>query len=250
MRWDIFEVAQTLRIYSSGSATGDVRCASYCEGQCTWRRRETQATQVQYRYRLKRASELTERVLHTHMFLFPSHQFGKVRDRSDRTAEKKENRIFGSPKAWKHPSFPHPSRPGWACYTAGRRTDAPHHTSTVHQPTRTHLRHTHTHTPPHPSGLTRTNAHQPAHPTGSPRRAYNLPHPGAVRVACDSPMTGLRETPAVRSLPHTRRRETRKKKQKHNHHRDRQNRQGSRKRPPGGTHEDVGKSGGRISTAM
>lgn len=88
---------------------------------------------------------LTERVLHTHMFLFPSHQFGKVRDRSDRTAEKKENHIFGSPKAWKHPSFPHPSRPGWACYTAGRRTDAPHHTSTVHQPTRTHLRHTHTH---------------------------------------------------------------------------------------------------------
>lgn len=66
-----------------------------CEGQCTWRRRETQAIKDNTDEHLKRASGLAGFVPGpTHPHGFPSHQFGKVRDRSDRTAKKENHHVL------------------------------------------------------------------------------------------------------------------------------------------------------------
>lgn len=140
-----------------------------------------------------------EVLLHTHMaydFALPSHQFGKVRDKSDRTAkkEKKKKARTLHPRAWKQPQLPPARRgAGWACYTAGRRTHASHvngaptHTQTyethTHTPTHTctiyldYLVHTHIYTHAHTTPsfslwLTRATAHQPS--AGQPD-----PHGGA-----------------------------------------------------------------------
>lgn len=130
------------------------------------------------------------------MALFPSHQFGKVRDRSDRTAEKKSKEIHTTPRLVEIPASRTARGPGGpVTQQGGGRT---HHTSTVRQPTRTHMRHTlpelHTvHQITTPFWLTRTNAnaHQrspsnristegktpptPGRPEGGPRYANDRP---------------------------------------------------------------------------
>lgn len=126
--------------------------------------------------------------------------------------EKRKKRNSHIPMAWKDPSFPHRARPGWACYTAGRRTHASHvNGAPTH--TRTYETQLH-HKPPHPLWASRAHKmhiSEPVQPDlhgGQTTSHTRTP----VRVSCDSPMTGMREL-LLSDRSRTRREEG--KKQKH-----------------------------------
>lgn len=151
---------------------------------------------------------------------FPSHQFGKVRDRSDRTTEKRKDRekkeSHTSPWPGKIPASRTARGPGGpVTQQGGGRT---HHTSTVHQPTRIHMRHT-TPRPPHPPWASRAHKCTSASPSNRISTEGRRPptpgrREGGVRFANDRHAGA----PAVRSLPHAKGR--REKAKTHNHHRE------------------------------